>query len=124
MGKLKEELLKTELSEWGEEIPLLDNIYVIPTRRKHDSGYMCMEVIGEVINIKTSEVIYRKRLATYSDVIDIEKIFMGERTMYPLSLDIPEYGVLRFFARGFKFKIRHTHISVFSFSIVSDECED
>ena len=36
---MKQELLNTECEEFGNDIPLLDFIYIIPTRKKHDSNY-------------------------------------------------------------------------------------
>ena len=41
--KLLEKCKKTTLSE---EIPLLDDIYILPQNRKHDSGYKIMYIVG------------------------------------------------------------------------------
>ena len=112
MGKLKDELLNVECEQFGKEIPLLDYIYIIPTRRKHDSGYMCMEIIG------ANENGYKKKLATYSDVIDLSEIISTKPHLYSLSMDIPEYGVIRLFTRVGKFKVGYFGISSFTFDIV------
>lgn len=94
----KKELLDLEMEEWGKEIPLLDFIYLIPTRRKHDSGYYCMEVVGATRDGK-----YKKKLATYSDVFDIGDYFQQSKEV---SIDIPEYGVICFYSiSGYKFKV-------------------
>ena len=109
---MKKELLEVEHEKIFIDVPLLDIIYVIPTRRKHDSGYMCMEVIGE------NHDGYKKKLATYSDVFDICEIFTNRHQYFTLSMDIPEYGVMRFFSQQNQFKVEHYGISTFGISIV------
>lgn len=114
MGKLKEELLKSEYhSLIAGEIPLLDYIYVIPTRRKHDSGYMCMEIIGESLDTG-----FKKKLAVYSDVFDICEIITNRHQYYTISMDIPEYGVMRFFSQQNKFEVTCYGVSSFGFNII------
>lgn len=110
---MKEELLKCEQEKIFAEIPLLDYIYIIPTRRNHSSGYKCMEIIGE------NENGYKKKLATFSDVIDLEDVINCPSSV--LSMDIPEYGVLRFFSHIGKFKIWYYGVSTFSFEIIRKE---
>ena len=112
MGKLKDELLKVEHEKIFTDIPLLDIIYVIPTRRKHDSDFMQMEVIGENYDG------YKKKLATYSDVFDVCEIFTNRHQYFTLSMDIPEYGVIRFFSQQNRFRVDHYAISSFCISIV------
>lgn len=112
MLKIKDELLNLEHEKIFTDVPLLDIIYVIPTRRKHESGYMQMEIIGE------NRDGYRKKLATYSDVFDICEIFTNRHQYYTVSMDIPEYGVLRFFSQQNRFKVEHYGISSFGISIV------
>lgn len=109
---MKKELLEVENEKMFVEIPLLDYIYVIPTRRKHNSGYMCMEIIG------ANQDGYKKKLAIYSDVFDICEIFTNRHQYFTLSMDIPEYGVMRFFSQQNQFKVEHYGISSFSISIV------
>lgn len=113
MSKYKEDLLATELEPIGEKVPLLDCIYVIPTRRKHDSGYMCMEIIGTAINGN-----YKKKLATSSDVIDFNSMFNDKYGL--LSMDLEETGIIRFFSRGCKFKVIFYGISSFVVELVKD----
>lgn len=109
---MKKELLELENATIIEDIPLLDIIYVIPTRRKHDSGYMCMEIIGE------NREGYKKKLATYSDVFDVGEIFTNRHQYFTLSMDIPEYGILRFFSQFNRFKVKHHGISTFSIDLI------
>lgn len=114
---LKKELLEIKPSKFDEEIPLLDNIYIIPTRKKHDSGFMCMEIIG-TIGIFGEET-YKKTLAYCSDVVQICKLFEdGKGLEMPLSMDCPEFGVIRIFSMECQFKVIHKHISDFVFELV------
>lgn len=112
MKRIKKELLKVEKEKKFIEIPLLDYIYVIPTKRIHDSGYMEMEIIG------VNEEGYKKKLATYCDVLDACKIITNKKQLCTISMDIPEYGVLRFFSHENKFKIKKYGIGSFEFDLV------
>lgn len=113
---MKKELLELEQANIFEDVPLLDFIYVIPTRSKHDSGYMCMEIIGE--NKKG----YKKKLASYSDVIDLDKIFCRNDCL--LSMDCPEYNVIRLFSHVGKFKVIHHGLSSFVIELKGDGSND
>lgn len=108
---MKQELLNIECEKFGKDIPLLDFIYIIPTRKKHDSNYNIMEIIGE------NKEGYKKKLATYTDVIDLEK-YIGSRDYWLISMDIPEYNVIRLFSHHGKFKIITYGISTFSFEVI------
>ena len=110
---MKNEFLELECAKVDEKIPLLDYIYVIQTRRKHDSGYYCMEIIG------ANNEGYKRKLSTFSDVIDLDEIF-GSST-WCLSIDIPEYNVMRLFSHRCKFKINSHGISTFSFDLIRRE---
>lgn len=118
MGKIKEELLNVEEEKFCADIPLLDIIYVIPTRRKHDSGYNCMEIIGSNADG------YKKKLASWSDVFDISEIFGSRHAFHHVSMDIPEYGVMRFFVNQFQFKVIHHGISSFVVDLVEREIKE
>lgn len=114
---MKKELLKVEASDYKEEIPLLDNIYIIPTRKKHDSGFMCMQIVGTIGQLGNET--YKKTLAYYSDVVQIWKLFkMQDELQMPLSIDIPEYGVIRLFSHECKFKVLYCHLSDFVIDMV------
>ena len=109
---MKKELLELEQANIFEDVPLLDFIYVITTRSKHDSGYMCMEIIGE------NKDGYKKKLATYSDVVELDKIFT--KNDWVLSMDCPEYNVIRLFSNVGKFKVIHHGISSFVIELRGD----
>ena len=112
MGKLKKELLSVECEKMCQDIPLLDYIYIIPTRRKHDSGYMCMEIIGE------NKEGYKKKLATYCDVFDLGQIFTSRHQYFHYTIDVPEYGVLRLFSHQNRFRVEIYGLSSFVFDLI------
>lgn len=31
---------------WSDEVALFDSVIILPSRRKHDSGYACMDFVG------------------------------------------------------------------------------
>ena len=114
---MKNELLQVENQSFlNREIPLLDYFYIIPTKRKHSSGYKIMEIIG--VNEKLE---YKKKLATFSDVVDIAEIFSDRHDYFTVSIDSPDYGVLRVFSINFKFKVQHFGISSFVVDLVKGE---
>lgn len=43
----REELLKVEKRQWDETLKNVTGVYVIPSGRKHDSGYACMDFVAE-----------------------------------------------------------------------------
>lgn len=43
----KKELLAIPKRKWDEILNGVDGVYVIPSRRKHDSGYACMDFVAE-----------------------------------------------------------------------------
>lgn len=90
---------------------MFDYIYIIPIRRKHDSGYYIFEIYGEIYD-KTKKLSNYYCLGTYSDVIDFEKIAcIYDRAV---SMDMPEYNVLRLFTRcNYKFLIPFFYCSSF-----------
>lgn len=87
---------------WNEDIGKFDSLIIVPQRRKHESGYMCMDFIA----VKDGEPICW--LAGYSDVIYIDGIggygkWDGERVIPSLvlpkswSIDCLPCGYLRLF---------------------------
>ena len=56
-----------------------DSIYFIPTRKKHDSGYNIIVVIGEVGE--------DKYIIDYCDVIDFESYYTEEIPIHDLHID-------------------------------------
>lgn len=113
--ELLEEFKKAEICK-SEGI--FDYIYVLPTRRKHDSGYYQMEIYGEIIDKETEENKFYK-LASFSDVIDISYI-LGNYSRFerPISIDFPCQGIIRFFPRySDKIIVPYTFTSSFEIKV-------
>lgn len=108
MTKYKEELINLETEHF--EIPLLDYIYIVPTRRKHDSGYYIFNIVGE------NKEGFKKIIDTYCDVIDIDRIINDRRCV---CMDMEEYPIIRLFTgyTQFKFKVKF-NLSSFVFEVV------
>lgn len=105
-----------------DNIPLLDFLYIIPTMRKHESGYRCMEIVGVRLKRNSDKIIegyeYAKRIATFSDV-------WSWNTMHRLNnqswrIDIPsDCNCMRIFTNSNKPKIKVLwNLSDFEFEIV------
>lgn len=43
----RKELLAVPAREWNEPLHNVTGVYVIPSRRKHESGYACMDFVAE-----------------------------------------------------------------------------
>lgn len=114
--KVKELLKEAKKLNYPDNIPLFDWIYFVPQRRKHDSGYNMMEIYGVVSDAETlEEKIYK--LSSISDVIDFSKSIENKKRF--LSIDIPEYNIIRVFPReNKKLKIDYLNISSFYIEIV------
>ena len=81
MNKRQKKLLE-ECKEcsWGKALKMkYDSIYFIPTRKKHDSGYNIIIVIGEVND--------EKYIIDYCDVIDFESYYGEENPIRDLHID-------------------------------------
>lgn len=89
MNKFQKELLsKCEKVDIFDEIPLLDGLYVIPTNKKHDSGYKIMYIIGVV-----GKKYYL--LDTYCDVIRIES---RDVKINDINIDVIDNGIIHYWS--------------------------
>lgn len=43
----RKELLSIPKRKWDEELKDVSGVYVIPSRRKHESGWACMDFVAE-----------------------------------------------------------------------------
>lgn len=87
MNKFQKELLeKCKNVKLFDEVPLLDDIYILPTNRKHDSGYKIMNIVG--LSREKDEYYL---LDTYCDVVNF-----GDLTKYlkEINIDIYENGII------------------------------
>lgn len=114
MNKAQKEMIdscvKVEYDD--ENIPLLDTIYIMPTTKKHDSGYKIMYVAGYS---KETDTCYL--LDTICDVIDIGDLVHNEK-IRSLHIDIKENGIIQLWSRYQRFK------SIFKLSSCTFEMVD
>lgn len=113
------ELKNLEKYTYDEEIPLLDELYVVVSNKKHESGYKTYKVYG-VAHGDKREITYAKCLSEISDVINIIPTFVNECGSYNmplLSIDSLETNMFRIFVRKSKIKVNYT-LSDFEFEIV------
>lgn len=115
----KSELKKLENITYDEEIPLLDELYVVVSNRKHDSGYKMYKIYG-VAHGDKRKITYAKCLSEISDVINIIPTFVNVCASYNmpvLSIDSIETNMFHIFVRHSKIKVKAT-LSDFEFEIV------
>lgn len=115
----KEELEKLEVVTYSEEIPLLNELYVVVSNDIHDSGYKKYKIYGIAYG-ENREITYAKCLSTISDVIHIVPTFLNEWHGYysrVLSMDSIETNLIRIFVRKAKIKVMY-RLSDFEFEII------
>ena len=97
MNKFQKEILdKCEKVKFDDELPLLDMLYILPTQRKHDSGYKIMYIVG--INCKKEKYYL---LDTYCDVVDLGYFYNNVKDLH---IDIKENGIIRLWSNRQLFK--------------------
>ena len=114
----KKDLKKLELITYNENIPLLDELYVVISNKKHDSGYKKYKIYG--IADSDGKTTYAKCLSEWSDVIHIVPTFLIEWSNYyssVLSIDSVETNLFRIIVRNGKIKVKY-NLSDFLFEIV------
>ena len=117
----KNELEKLEFENvFTNDIPLLDELYVVISNEEHDSGYLMYKIYGVAYG-KNREITYAKCLSVCSDVIKITPTFIRGNSEYRLpllSIDSKEPNLFRIFIRTKdKIKVKFT-LSDFEFEIV------
>lgn len=120
----RKELLNLEVVDFREEIPLLHELYFIPTMRKHDSGYRQIEVIGIRYKVHDKrycygpEIEFARKVATFSDVIHWN--MMRKTNNQCWSIDVPsDCNCMRLFASGPLPRIKILfNLSDFEFEVV------
>ena len=118
----KEELEKLEEVTCFEEIPLLNELYVVVSNDIHDSGYKKYKIYGIAYG-KNRERTYAKCLSTISDVIHIVPTFLRVCDDYylpVLSIDSIETNLIHIFVRKAKIKVMY-RLSDFEFEIIKKE---
>ena len=123
----KEELEKLEFENaFTDDIPLLDNLYVVISNEEHASGYLMYKIYGVAYG-KNREITYAKCLSDISDIIHITPTFIRGNSEYRLpllSIDSIESNLFRIFTRNKDNRIRvKSTFSDFEFEIVEvKEC--
>ena len=115
----KDELKKLEKITYLEEVPLLDELYVVVSNNKHDSGYKMYKIYGIAYG-NNREITYAKCLSEISDVIRITPTFLNSCDIYyfpVLSMDSIETNSIRIFIRNAKIKVKF-NLSDFEFEII------
>lgn len=91
MNKFQKELLKKcKHVKIDEKMPFLDDIYILPTNKKHDSGYKIMYIVGQ--NRKNNEYYL---LDTMSDVVNFGGL---DKYIRNLNVDILDNGIIHFWS--------------------------
>lgn len=115
----KDELEKLEVVTCFEEIPLLNELYVIVSNDIHDSGYKKYKIYGIAYG-DNRKITYAKCLSEISDVIHIVPTFLKVCDVYyfpVLSMDSIETNLIRIFVRKAKIKVMY-RLSDFQFEII------
>lgn len=97
MNKFQKELLdKCIHTKITDELPLFDDIYILPTIRKHDSGYKIMYIVG--LDRKENQYYL---LDTYCDVVNF-----GDLTKHiqEINIDILDNGIIHCWSNREKIK--------------------
>lgn len=115
------ELEQIELENtFANDIPLLDELYVVISNEVHDSSYLMYKIYGVAYG-RNREITYAKCLSDCSDVINITPTFIrcyDNLHLSILSIDSKEPNLFRMFIRGKnKIKVKFT-LSDFEFEIV------
>lgn len=97
MNKFQKELLKKcKKISLLEEVPLFDDIFILPTQRKHDSGYKIMNIVG--LDRKDNKYYW---IDSYCDVVNLGE---WESKIKGLNIDIGENGIIHFWSNYQRFK--------------------
>lgn len=92
--------------KWDEDIGKFSSLVIIPTRKKHDSGYMCMEFVAVDANHEPickmsgcSDVIHIDGIGGYGNIRESGEI---QKMIVPKgwSIDCLPCGYLRLFLDG------------------------
>jgi hypothetical protein len=106
----KKELLKLPKRKWNDDTRLYDKIWIVPAGLKHDSGYMCIAIIGVWKEGEETKA----EICAYPD--DISYFFPFESGKYSIAKVRQDCfyptGVLQFHSRNGKFYVSEALSSV------------
>ncbi len=94
---------------WHDEEKLYDRIWLIPSNKKHDSGYMMIAVIGVNVDHKKDTleyeiVAYPDDLSTYFPTVKYGDKEQYEFAQVRMDCFYPQ-GILQYHCRNYKFKV-------------------
>lgn len=113
MNKFQKELLeKCKDTNLFDELPLLDDIYILPTTRNHDSGYKIMYIVG--LDRKKDQYYL---LDTYCDVVNLGYF---AKNIKNINIDILDNGVIHLWNNYQKFE-SNFRVSSCTFEFVDKE---
>ena len=100
----RDELEKLESIRFGDEVPLLTEIYVVVDEKNHESGYRILNIYG-----CNQDNTFAKKISGCSDVIhfNFEVKNIDYLKLLPFSVDSLECNVIRYFVHNprLKFKV-------------------
>lgn len=113
----RKELLNFPEAPFMEEIPLLHELYIIPTMKKHDSGYRKIIIVG-IRYDKNGKKQWAKRITSISDVISWNTIRKSNCSNW--RIDVPsDCNCLRLFTTSNNPQINIVYkLSDFEFEII------
>jgi hypothetical protein len=105
MNISKKEILKSPKRPWDKTDTLYDEIYIVPSGLKHDSGYMRIAIIGtykDETNIKKYEICgYPDDISCHFPIKQLEHL-----TLQLVRMDcLYPSGILRYHTGNGKFKV-------------------
>ena len=121
MNKAKKELIEKCIKlEYGDGVPILGGIYVIPTNLKHDSGYKIMYIIGYTPFKRGENQKTYFLIDTYCDVIDYSNYLGRYDKIKDLHIDITPNGIIHIWSNEQNMKIIY-NLSSCSIAMVEKE---
>ena len=103
----RQELLSVPHRKWDAVLHNVGAVYIIPSRRKHESGYMCMDFVACEIDKRGHISNNKIRFGGGCDVVNIEGIESRS-----FNIDCIEGGIIRIFSHGVPFGVSEDVSSV------------
>ena len=105
-------LEQCEKISWQDEAPSLDEIYIIPTKAKHESGYKIMKVVGYCDETEKCYLL--------DQCCDVINFGMFRSIIHNINVDIEEDGIIKVWSYHHRFKST-SRLSNCSFEVESKD---
>jgi len=117
MTKYQKELLEkcNVRTEIDQKVPLFDDIYILPTKEKHESGYKIMYIVGKV---RKNDEYYL--LDTCCDVVNLG---FFTKAIKEVNIDIEHAGIIHLWNNYQLFKCGY-RVSSCTFEFVDREASN